>query len=262
MRFETAPRTQIKRLAALLAVSLFILGGCGNSKPVNTLQPASTAATEYPGWFLNPPESRGQLAAGFSRHSFLYPENSLAAARRSGEAALQAQSGMRVTYNSFWEITPGRTGRETGREVFTDTLGTRPNEPDLIAEAVLGSMHLALFGSTQSRTDSRLRPPGRRPAWVDTPPQNDQFSYGTGAHPLFINEQTSWKQAELNALKNLASTIEVRVQQLDRFLNQSQEGARFFQTDVYADWFEVAARWRDERNVYVLVRARAVSVLE
>lgn len=169
---------------------------------------------------------------------------------------------MRITYNSFWEVLPGQTGRETGREFFTDTLGVRPGDVQLLAEAVVGNLHLGLFGTEETAADNRLQTPGRMPDWVSNTPPSGSFDFAVGSHPLFINEHTAWKRAETQALKNLASGIEVRVQALDRRLDQLQAGARFLQSDIYADWFEVAGRWRDDRNVYVLIRARAVSVLE
>ena len=169
---------------------------------------------------------------------------------------------MRITYNSFWEVLPGQTGRETGREFFTDTLGVRPGDVQLLAEAVVGNLHLGLFGTEEIAADNRLRTPGRMPDWVQSTPQSDGDDFAVGSHPLFINEHTAWTRAESNALKNLASGTEVRVQMLERRLDHIQAGARFLQSDIYADWFEVAARWRDDRNVYVLIRARAVSVLE
>ncbi|AXJ02428.1 hypothetical protein CYPRO_3194 [Cyclonatronum proteinivorum] len=258
------PKTVL--LLALLSGFVF-LGGCGSSGGGNLSQSPERSGVvhgpgQYPGWFLNPPESQGALAAGLSRHSQIYPENSLEAAARDGEAALRAQRGLRVSYNSFWEVLPGQTGRETGREFFTDTLGVQPTDVQLLGEAVIGNLHLGLFGSTVMNADHRLRTPGRRPDWVLQTPTSETYDFGVGSHPAFINEHTAWKRAEIQALKNLAAGLEVRVQLLDRRLNALQGGARFLQSDIYADWFEVAARWRDDRNVYVLVRARAVSVLE
>ena len=104
------------------------------------------------------------------------------------------------------------------------------------------------------------------PTWIKTLPQDAHWHYATGTAKVpFKDEAGSWELATYRALVDLAVSISGSVRHSDRVANQMVSGATILSMDTRFDGFRVAARWRDDKYLYVLVRvprSGAVSLLE
>ena len=91
---------------------------------------------------------------------------------------------------------------------------------------------------------------------------DDDWLYGIGmAAVSFKDEADSWERAMYRALFELAEQVSLRVASISMFNTNT-----FIQTfDTRLQGFRVAARWRDDKHLYVLVRvprSGAVSLLK
>ena len=94
------------------------------------------------------------------------------------------------------------------------------------------------------------------PAWIKTLPQDAGWHYATGTVKApFKDEAGSWELAMYNALINLATVVGTKVRLLDKSFDQMVQGVRAHEVDTRLVGFRVAARWRDDKHLYVLVRA-------
>lgn len=104
------------------------------------------------------------------------------------------------------------------------------------------------------------------PVWIDDMPRNANWHYATGTAKVpFKDEAGSWELATYRALIKLAVNVGWKTRHSDQVVNQMIEGTDILSVDTRLEGFRVAARWRDDENLYVLVRvhrARAVSLLE
>ena len=104
------------------------------------------------------------------------------------------------------------------------------------------------------------------PVWIKTLPQDAHWHYATGtAEVPFKDEAGSWELAMYRALVELAVSVGGRTRHSDRLLNQMVGGTTILSMDTRLQGFGVAARWRDDKHLYVLVRvpqSGAVSLLK
>ena len=102
------------------------------------------------------------------------------------------------------------------------------------------------------------------PGWIQNPPIDDEnWLYGIGIAEVSSNDEAgSWELATYRALTRLAMSVSVEV----RVPPWSEtERTSVHSVDTRLEGFRVAARWRDDKHLYVLVRvphSGVVSLLE
>ena len=103
------------------------------------------------------------------------------------------------------------------------------------------------------------------PKWIKTLPEDADWSYASGsANAPYRDEAGSWELATYRALIELAVNLG-KIRNSDQGVDQAVHGATILSVDTRLEGFRVAARWRDDNHLYVLVRvprAGAVSLLE
>ena len=93
------------------------------------------------------------------------------------------------------------------------------------------------------------------PTWINSLPQDDGWLYASGmVKAPFKDEAGSWELATYRALVNLAANVALRVRHGDRAVEHRVSSATVHVVDTRLLSFRVAARWRDEKHLYVLAR--------
>lgn len=228
-------------------------------EPARSVHSASGSLPSYPAWFLKPPQSRVPIATGYAASSF-FEDQAFERARLHGAEKLRAKSGLLLEYTTFWEVMADDALEQRGVELFSDTLSVRPDSVYIIDAQTIGRMAVVLTATQpELRVSTNRVQPGMRPAWINRMPAVDGYFYGSGSSRVYYNEHDSWQEAEQAALKELISSVSLRIQRLDRSYEDLRNAVVLQTSKVRVEEYQVAERWRDENYCYVLIRARAFS---
>jgi hypothetical protein len=211
----------------------------------------------YPAWFLDPPAGAASVAVP----RYATAASSFAAARDSVREALGRIAHVRVRMTqraTQVEGVPLDLEPEQVRELVRDV----PDSVVVLDSTIVGQMTFML-GAASARLlpglgGAAVVPPAASPGWVTNPPAG---LAGVGTAPVYVNEHTSWAEAEQRARAAVASVVMTRARASTRV--QNGEGAALLMSDVRADLagVRVVARWRGRRSVHVLVQAASAQPL-
>jgi len=211
----------------------------------------------YPAWFLDPPAGAASVAVP----RYATAASSFAEARDSVREALGRIAHVRVRMTqraTQVEGVPLDLEPEQVRELVRDV----PDSVVVLDSTIVGQMTFML-GAASARLlhglgGAAVVPPPASPGWVTSPPAG---LAGVGTAPVYVNEHTSWAEAEQRARAAVASVVMTRARASTRV--QNGEGAALLMSDVRADLagVRVVARWRGRRSVHVLVQAASARPL-
>lgn len=211
----------------------------------------------YPAWFLDPPAGAASVAVP----RYATAASSFAEARDSVREALGRIAHVRVRMTqraTQVEGVPLDLEPEQVRELVRDV----PDSVVVLDSTIVGQMTFML-GAASARLlpglgGAAVVPPPATPGWVTSPPAG---LAGVGTAPVYVNEHTSWAEAEQRARAAVASVVMTRARASTRV--QNGEGAALLMSDVRADLagVRVVARWRGRRSVHVLVQAASAQPL-
>ncbi|MFN9578152.1 MAG: hypothetical protein ACK6AH_16625, partial [Gemmatimonadota bacterium] len=211
----------------------------------------------YPAWFLDPPAGAASVAVP----RYATAASSFAEARDSVREALGRIAHVRVRMTqraTQVEGVPLDLEPEQVRELVRDV----PDSVVVLDSTIVGQMTFML-GAASARLlpglgGAAVVPPAASPGWVTNPPAG---LAGVGTAPVYVNEHTSWAEAEQRARAAVASVVMTRARASTRV--QNGEGAALLMSDVRADLagVRVVARWRGRRSVHVLVQAASAQPL-
>lgn len=211
----------------------------------------------YPAWFLDPPAGAASVAVP----RYATAASSFAEARDSVREALGRIAHVRVRMTqraTQVEGVPLDLEPEQVRELVRDV----PDSVVVLDSTIVGQMTFML-GAASARLlhglgGAAVVPPPASPGWVTSPPAG---LAGVGTAPVYVNEHTSWAEAEQRARAAVASVVMTRARASTRV--QNGEGAALLMSDVRADLagVRVVARWRGRRSVHVLVQAASAQPL-
>ena len=211
----------------------------------------------YPAWFLDPPAGAASVAVP----RYATAASSFAEARDSVREALGRIAHVRVRMTqraTQVEGVPLDLEPEQVRELVRDV----PDSVVVLDSTIVGQMTFML-GAASARLlhglgGAAVVPPPASPGWVTSPPAG---LAGVGTAPVYVNEHTSWAEAEQRARAAVASVVMTRARASTRV--QNGEGAALLMSDVRADLagVRVVARWRGRRSVHVLVQAASARSL-
>jgi len=211
----------------------------------------------YPAWFLDPPAGAASVAVP----RYATAASSFAEARDSVREALGRIAHVRVRMTqraTQVEGVPLDLEPEQVRELVRDV----PDSVVVLDSTIVGQMTFML-GAASARLlpglgGAAVVPPPASPGWVTNPPAG---LAGVGTAPVYVNEHTSWAEAEQRARAAVASVVMTRARASTRV--QNGEGAALLMSDVRADLagVRVVARWRGRRSVHVLVQAASAQPL-
>jgi hypothetical protein len=211
----------------------------------------------YPAWFLEPPAGVASVAVP----RYATTASSFAEARDSVREALGRIAHVRVRMTQRATQVEGVAldlEPEQVRELVRDV----PDSVVVLDSATIGQMTFMLGAATARAIlgipAPTVAPAVAAPAWVTSPPTG---LAGVGTAPVYVNEHSSWAEAEQRARAAVASVVMTRARASMRV--QNGEGTALLMSDVRADLsgVRVVARWRGRRSVHVLVQAESARPL-
>jgi len=122
---------------------------------------------------------------------------------------------------------------------------------------------IVLVGQDSCRVPDSMRSliecPRSEPPWVENIPQSRNYIYSEGVAPHYFYESSSWDAAEKRALFNLARSIKLSMEALQKLNGMSGQQILNEEITVTLRDAQVVARWRDASHdlYYVLVRMAA-----
>lgn len=216
-------------------------------------------AQDYPYWFLH----QGKLDCQSSVVGYAKP------------AEYQASSAAQAHQNAFENISlintmvSGKQGFHT-TEIGAFWLGSDINaQGDTVKSNYLSLQYTAVdtFFSDHLvcvviMKDGKIKDQHKRripcaaqqkPTWVTTLPKKEDMLFALGAAPSYYYEISSWQEAENNARLNLARSVQVKIQSLEKEYLQYQRIDSETVSTSLSD-VSVAARYRDfETNLYYVL---------
>lgn len=241
----SGPARGLAAVAGLAATAFPVFGQRGPVMPA------------YPAWFLSPPAG----AASVVVPRYATAASSFAEARDSVREALGRIAHVRVRMTQRATQVEGVAldlEPEQVRELVRDV----PDSVVVLDSLMVGQLTFMLGGATRRVVDGvaapTVVPPQTAPAWVTSPPAGLS---GVGTAPVYVNEHSSWAEAEQRARAAVASVVMTRARASTRV--QNGEGTALMMSEVRADLsgVRVVARWRGRRSVHVLVQAESARPL-
>jgi hypothetical protein len=244
------------RSGGLLIVFL-LSAGCASEQTVRLSAdtPSSRLAKRYPGFFRAP---RGVTAVGFSPLGAFASDSSQVRAARAARKQLGWFQHVRVRGEGLSGSTSGGGG------VSVELLETGPVPP---TGCYLDTLRLDGFTWVLASVDDAAgfgggeRFPKKRPNWVDSQPQDENWHYGLGiAEVSYVDEPGSWDLATYRALLDLAFAFS-RMGVSRGSAGGMPMDAYLTETDVSLDGARVVKRWRDQTRAFVLLGVPADDLL-
>ncbi len=218
---------------------------------------------QYPRWFLDPEAlSCGSVAVGFSLSYFH---------TSSSDSIAFADACMNLSRLHYTELTGGEAYWTTEAGVYwmgnnfkekTDSTYLRDmlSRAERLDSCTSGQMTIMLAADDGCRIPDSLRSlvecPEAQPDWVENIPQIPGYIYAEGVAPQYFYESSSWETAEERAMFNLARSVKLSVEALQKMNGSSGQEIRNEEISVALKDVRVARRWRDAVRglCYVLVR--------
>lgn len=218
---------------------------------------------EYKRWFLEQSETgSSDCVVGYAIPSF-YESSSAESALKNG-ALNYARNHYTVFEGgqAFWSTSAGRIWMGNN---FSETF-----DSSMVLNAVeflqpidsMRTKHIVafLYAPNSFELDGRMKETvsvkdKKLPKWITTTPSHKDYNYATGVAQESYYEPSAWMEAERMARKNLAGSIHVTIESLNK-KNWEEQEIQNQEINVELISLEVAARWKDpETNFYhVLVR--------
>ena len=127
---------------------------------------------------------------------------------------------------------------------------------DQMTILLIGQSGCDIPDSARALTDC----PETQPGWVEDIPQTDGFIFAEGVAPQYFYESSSWETAEKRALFNLARSVKLSMEALQKMNGVSGQEIRNEEISVALNDVQVVHRWMDSANglYYVLLKMPAV----
>jgi len=222
----------------------------------------------YPRWFLDPLSVGCNASAAGCVTPYFHQTASDSAAFFEACVNLARQHESRMSGGeSYWETEAGVYWVEDSFSESIDStfLHGLQKTATKLDEFSSKDVDIVLASAAGCSIDDSLKAvvgcPINPPEWVESIPDGKGFIYALGVAPKFFYETSSWESAEKKARFNLARSIRVSTNALQKVDQSSGQEMRSEVVSVVMSGFEVVHRWRDERQglFYVLMRARSSS---
>lgn len=98
----------------------------------------------------------------------------------------------------------------------------------------------------------------KKPIWIESLPSSRDYIYAKGESKKYFYLKSSWIEAEKNARINLAKSIKLKIQSLQKKNTLEYQDIKTEDTDVILKNIEVVQRWYDPEGqlIHVLVRTK------
>ena len=238
--------------------SILLMLGCSSAgfKP-------RAESTAYKRWFLDQAGIKcSDCVVGYAMASY-YQSSSAESALR--DAAFQYARSHFTHFEggqAFWSTEIGRIWMGNNfTEEFDSTLVEEAMEflqpvDSMLTENLVAYLYapgqLELSGGMKAMVDIKL---GSPPGWIKNVPDDPGYYYATGVAQSTYYEASAWVEAEKMARKNLAGSIHITIQSLNKENWETQE-IQNQEISVILQGLEIAGRWKEPgTNFYhVLIR--------
>ncbi len=248
IRFGFMPLSNLipKVLRLVCVVAFLSCLGCAVSK--SAASHANQSLT-YPMWFWQPPISQNlPVAVGYAP-AYYRDESSQQAA--IDDAVQQLAKQMQVGISGERIIIDRRQAEKFDEIVPPDMLNLVLDSHVVLATHQMPEQFLVLLGMGEVKLNRKLVLASSRskPDWLSQLPESTASLYGVGhcSRPS-LRLHSGWREAERNALVDLALTLKSYVRNLTKQLNSQTGRVLSVQTNVVLSRIQVVERWYDRQN--------------
>lgn len=218
-------------------------------------------AQVYPRWFLNPVGLNG-TAAGYTQNFFLQSSSDSAAFMKACENLAQQHYTEFHGGQAYWETEAGVywMGDNFTEKIDTAFLKDAFSHAKKIANCSTKNMTFVLVSGNELTLPDSMRStmkcPAKEPGWVEAIPGSSGYTYAEGVAPQYFYESSSWEAAEKRARFNLARSVKVTLETMQKDEDRSGQEIRNEEVSESLRDIEVVYRWHDVARglYYVLMR--------
>ena len=224
------------------------------------------AAQTYPRWFFDPVELKcGLTGSGYAQNYFQKGSSDSAAYLDAcGNIARNHYIEIRGS-EAYWETEAGVywMGNDIKEKIDSVYLRETLSHAKKLADFSSRALTVLLVSNTDCTIPQTMLSedefPLEQPSWVESLPQGGGHIYAEGIAPDYFYEPSSWESAEKRARFNLARSMRVNLESLQKFEHSSGQDVRNEEVSAVLHDVEVVHRWRDiSRGLYyVLMRMRS-----
>jgi len=240
------PNLILKVLRLACVVVLLNCLSCTASKFVSS---DANRSWTYPMWFWQPPVNQNlPVAVGYAP-AYYRDESSRQAAIDDAVRQLAKQVQVRISGERI--IIDQRQAEKFDQTVPPEVLKLVSDSHVVLATHQMPEQFLVLLGMGEAELDRKLVPAGGRskPDWLSQLPASTASLYGVGHYSRpSLRSHSSWREAERNALIDLALTLKSYVRNLTKQLNSRTGQVLSVQTDVMLSRIQVIEHWYDKQN--------------
>ena len=235
-----------KVLRLVCVVALLSCLGCAVSK--SAASHADQSLT-YPMWFWQPPISQDlPVAVGYAP-AYYRDESSQQVAIEDAVQQLAKQVLVRISGERI--IIDRRQAEKFDQTVPPEVLKLVSDGHVILATHQMPEQFLVLLGVGETELNRKRVPADDRskPSWLSQLSESKTSLYGVGHYSRpSLRSHNAWREAERNALIDLALTLKSYVRNLTKRLNSQAGQALSVQTDVMLSRIQVIERWYDKQN--------------
>ena len=212
----------------------------------------------YPSWFLTmPSDPEGVYAVGYAPVYAIF-DSSVEEAGEKACIQLMRTKQIHISGERLFEVIPGGQNIFRG-ELFEETYPDCEDYEYVVLDTVrVNNMVLVLVTNKEEYefTGSYLVPLSHHaPKWVTDTSNLHGNLYAVGASPLYFYEQNAWLEAERQARHQLAFSAATQQRQLFKGTQDQEFVVTASATSVKLFNAQVVERWRNNRMIFVLMRA-------
>jgi len=235
------------------------------------LLPLNCYSQVYKNWFIHPSQINcSEISVGYAIHSYF--KDTTAIKRAFINACQHYAENEQVSISgghAFWATGIGTFDMGNNLKETYDTSLVKSYEHTfkIIDTLREGNFVAVLSGNKGCNPQSKVFLKTRieiskNPNWINNPPESKQYYYAVGIAPRYYYEKSSWEQAEKSARIQLASSISIYVEVLNRMQSFSDEATEnsIENQDIAVTLqnVQIVSRWVDKSDdfYYVLMRMR------
>ncbi len=244
-----------------IVICLALSTACSSAKFLKPVQEKTNIRASYPKWFLEPELCNQSSATGYLTPGYYLDSSAALAFQIALFNAVRFQQADISASDDFWATEAGVYWITTDFEETIDSARIAYFESQFSpVDTFYNKSMVAVLAAKSSRLPpeclKRITPAGPKPAWIEKLPQEQGFLYAVGASPRYYHEKSSWDNATNQVRKQLAVSVAVEIQAVQKRTEFAGEEQRNRNLSVTLREFEILRRWVDPKTdlFYVLGR--------
>jgi len=245
-------------IVSYFIVSVFFMVSCSSVKP--SLM-AKENPRQYPQWFLYPELSSSELVCGTSTPGFYLDSSASQAYKTALFNALRYDEAEISGKDAFWATEAGVYWITTDFQDIIDSSSisyyqNQFSPVDTFYSNTLVAVAISKNSALTDQLKQRIPSAKHMPEWVEAPPKIPGYIYAMGSSPSYYYEKSSWDNAIKQVRKQLAVSLSVQIQALQKRSEYEGQEQRQRILSVFLRDFQILRRWIDpDTNIfYVLGR--------